>query len=272
MSVFQVAVLASGSKGNATLVRCSSGMVLIDMGVSCRRITQGMKALGLAPEDLDGVFFTHEHTDHVKGIVTFAKKYEVPLYASKGTWEGIRQSVRGFDLQGTNWNLMPRSVELDSLTVRGFAISHDAREPLGYALELGEHKFVYLTDTGFVSDPVRRELDGAEVMVLEANHDVDMLRNGSYPVALKTRILGVNGHLANEMTAEVILGMERKPREVFLAHLSQENNTPHKALATVQGKVLRHAPEADIRFYIAKQDETVMNQEWGDAIEQNIFE
>ena len=167
MSCFQVAVLASGSKGNATVMRCEAGMVLVDAGISCRRIVQGMQKLGLHPENLDGVFITHEHIDHVKGLETFTKKYPVPIYASAGTWRGIKQTLPRIDLQLCNRHIFAPQTELTlgGLQVRSFSVSHDAQEPAGYSFRCKGHTFSYVTDTGYVSDIVKRELDGAEVLV-----------------------------------------------------------------------------------------------------------
>jgi phosphoribosyl 1,2-cyclic phosphodiesterase len=274
MSCFQVAVLASGSKGNATVMRCEAGMVLVDAGISCRRIVQGMQKLGLHPENLDGVFITHEHIDHVKGLETFTKKYPVPIYASAGTWRGIKQTLPRIDLQLCNRHIFAPQTELTlgGLQVRSFSVSHDAQEPAGYSFRCKGHTFSYVTDTGYVSDIVKRELDGAEVLVIETNHDPILLKNGSYPPVLQKRILGTRGHLANETAGRLLTTMKVLPRQVFLAHLSQENNTPDLALSTVQGIVTQQCPNAMIQFYVTSQDEVVKNREWEDYHEQNIFE
>lgn len=274
MSCFQVAVLASGSKGNATVMRCESGMVLVDAGISCRRITQGMQRLGLRPENLDAVFITHEHIDHVQGLETFIKKYPVPVFASAGTWRGIKQTLPRLDLQLCNRHIFSPQTEitLGGLQVRSFSISHDALEPSGYAFRCKGHTFAYVTDTGYVSDLVKRELDGAEILVLETNHDPILLKNGRYPLPLQKRILGTRGHLANETAGHLLATLRTLPRQVFLAHLSQENNTPDLALTTVRSIVQQQYPKAVIQFYVTSQDEVVKNKEWEDYHEQNIFE
>ena len=274
MSCFQVAVLASGSKGNATVMRCESGMVLVDAGISCRRITRGMQRLGLRPENLDAVFITHEHIDHVQGLETFIKNYPVPVFASAGTWRGIKGTLPRIDLQHCDKHIFEPQTEITigRLRVRSFSISHDALEPTGYVFTLRNHSFAYVTDTGYISDPVKRELDGAEILVLETNHDPIMLRNGRYPPPLKKRILGTRGHLANETAGHLLAALKTLPRQVFLAHLSQENNTPDLALSTVRGIVQQQYPKETIQFYVTSQDEVVKNQEWEDYYEQNIFE
>ena len=274
MSCFQVAVLASGSKGNATVMRCEAGMVLVDAGISCRRISQGMERLGLRPENLTAVFITHEHIDHVKGLETFVKKFSVPIYASAGTWRGIKQTLPRIDLQLCNRQILAPQTEitLGGMQVRSFATSHDALEPTGYTFRWKGHAFSYITDTGYVSDLVKRELEGAEVLVLESNHDPILLKNGSYPPPLQKRILGTKGHLANETAGHLLTSLQNLPRQVFLAHLSQENNTPDLALSTVRGMVQQQRPNTKIQFYVTSQEEVVKNKEWEDYYEQNIFE
>ena len=274
MSCFQVAVLASGSKGNATVMRCEAGMALVDAGISCRRIAQGMQKLGLHPEQLTAVFITHEHIDHVKGLETFIKKYPVPIFASAGTWRGIKQTLPRIDLQLCNRHILAPQTEitLGGLRVRSFSTSHDALEPAGYMFRYRGHAFGYVTDTGYVSDLMKRELEGAEVLVLESNHDPILLKNGTYPPPLQKRILGTKGHLANETAGHLLADLKTLPQQVFLAHLSQENNTPNLALSTVRGIVQRHRPKEKIQFYVTSQEEVVKNKEWEDYHEQNIFE
>ena len=274
MSCFQVAVLASGSKGNATVMRCEAGTVLIDAGISCRRIAQGMLRLGLRPDNLDAVFITHEHIDHVQGLETFTKKYPVPVFASAGTWRGIKQTLPRLNLQLCNWHILAPQTELTlgGLQVRSFSTSHDALEPAGYLFRCKGHTFGYVTDTGYVSDIVKRELEGAEVLVLETNHDPILLKNGRYPPPLQKRILGTRGHLANATAGHLLATLRTLPQQIFLAHLSQENNTPNLALSTVRSIVTRQYPKANIQFYVTSQDEVVKNKEWEDYHEQNIFE
>ena len=274
MTPFQIAILGSGSKGNATIMRCASGTVLIDAGISCRRILQGMKTLGLTAEALSAVFITHEHIDHIRGLETFVKTMETPIYASEGTWQGIRKLLPRLDLRQVNSHILKSNagLHLGGLGVRSFAVSHDAMEPYGYTFTHNDHSFAYITDTGYISDTAKQCLDGAECLVLEANHDVMMLKNGRYAPPLKKRILGVKGHLSNDAAAHFLSTLERLPEEVFLAHLSYENNTQDMALSTVQSIVTRHRPEEKIRYYVASQDQLVKNEAWEDYHEQNIFE
>ena len=268
MSCFDIAVLASGSRGNATVLKCGRKAFLIDLGISCRRLVKGLAAVGLGPEDLECVFLTHEHSDHTKGLATFLKKYQVPVRASTGTL---------LALYGANWFLDTRMqpvtspLQFGALEVTSFAVSHDAREPLGYSFVLGRHKLVYVTDTGYVNDSIKTAVQGAEVLVVEANHDHFMLKNGRYPADLKKRIMGNRGHLNNTAAGWLVAGMKPPPREIFLAHLSQENNTPAKALTTVEGILQQQGVDQQVKIYVTSQEETIQNFVKGDHHEQDIF-
>lgn len=230
----QVVMLASGSKGNAALISTDSQRFLVDMGLSCRELVKRMQQVGASVEDVDGVFLTHEHVDHVKGLVTFAKKYPIPIYASEGTWRAI--FARYPEVNRAQCRLTGSSMLVGDVRIGAFATSHDAAQPQGYSFYWrgGDCKCSYVTDTGFVTPAVREAVTGSDVLVLESNHDVEMLKNGSYPYELKQRILGTRGHLSNITAAQFLLQQERLPKRVFLAHLSEQNNLPQLALATVQ--------------------------------------
>lgn len=248
---FRVAVLASGSKGNATLVSTASQCFLIDMGLSCRELVRRMQSVGAGPEDLDAVFLTHEHIDHVAGLVTFAKKYAVPLYASEGTWRAVFQ--RFPELQRASCRLFSGAVTLGAVKISGFPVSHDAAQPLGYSFERGGAKCTYVTDTGFVAPAVQQAVPGSDVLILESNHDVEMLKNGSYPRVLKQRILGTRGHLSNAAAGIFLAGLERLPERVFLAHLSEQNNLPELALQTVQNILDAKQRLRETTLFVANQ-------------------
>lgn len=272
MSAFQVAVLASGSKGNATLVRGRSGMILIDMGISCLQVKKRMATLGLVPEDLSAIFITHEHIDHIKGLQTFTKRYDVPLFASAGTWYGIRHMLPGMDMEKCEGYTLGGVVEIDGMKINSFATSHDAREPLGFSVMENGSKFSYITDTGYISDPVRQSVEGSDFMVLEANHDITTLKNGSYPMYLKRRIAGVQGHLDNTMAADLLSRLSQVPEEVILAHLSEENNTAKLAFSTVNTILKEKRPESSIKIQVASQKNIVRCSDWGVCNEANVFE
>ena len=211
----QVSILASGSKGNSIYVELNGTHLLIDAGISAACITERLKEHGIEPQSLDAVLVTHEHIDHVRGLKTLAKQYHLPIIATRGTLAGID----GGAAFAENMQSITDDFTIGDVTVRPFAISHDAAEPCGFRIE-GGYCCTIATDL-------------ADVLVLEANHDADMLRQGSYPWPLKRRILSNRGHLANGDAAWALTRMKKYPRKVYLAHLSEENNRPGLARDTV---------------------------------------
>ena len=273
---FQVVMLASGSKGNAALISTDSQRFLVDVGISCRELVKRMQQVGAAPEELDGVFVTHEHVDHVKGLVTFAKKYQVPLYASQGTWRAVFS--RYPQLNRANCRLTGNRLLVGDVSVACFAISHDAAQPQGYSFlwRAGETQCTYVTDTGFVTPDVREAVRGSDVLVLEANHDVEMLKNGSYPYELKQRILGTRGHLSNLTAGQFLLQLEKMPKHIFLAHLSEQNNLPKLALDTVKNVLDSKKRLQETRLLVANQHQPVADFLTGQpalpGFNDNVFE
>lgn len=257
MSELKVAMLASGSKGNAALISSGKQNFLVDMGISCRMLGTRLKEIGLGLDDLDGVFITHEHTDHIKGLETFSKKYAVPIYSSEKTWQAVLLKNRNIDRR--NCRVIKGSVVCGDMKINSFNISHDAADPHGYSFIYNKSKCTYVTDTGFVTETIKNEVQDADVLVLEANHDVTMLKNGIYPEVLKQRILSTRGHLSNDSAGWLLAGLPRLPQQVFLAHLSHENNLPGVAMQTVQ-KILaekNRLQETDI--LLASQEQVVAN-------------
>ena len=225
----KVAVLASGSKGNSVYVDMDGAKILIDAGISATRIKKALAAEGVEPSELDGVLITHEHTDHISGLVTLSKWYDLPIFSRAATF----QNMRGVEkIPANRLNAIEGAFTLNGVRVEPFSISHDAADPVGYRLK-GKSVCTLATDLGFVTDSVQAMLDGADALVIEANHDRDMLKNGSYAWPLKQRIMGNRGHLANPDTAWALARLKKKPQEVFLAHLSENNNEPNLARETV---------------------------------------
>ena len=226
----QVAVLASGSKGNATFVEMDGIRILIDAGISARRIKQELAALGESVEMLDGIFITHEHGDHIKGLPNLVKKYGIQIYSRPATFRAMSCYE---ELPGDCVNPIIDRIQLGRVAVRAFDIPHDAAAPVGYIIQ-GTSRCVVATDIGNVDDRLQQMLEGAQVLVLEANHDEEMLKQGSYPYNLKQRILGPLGHLSNRRMAQVVAELRRRPQKLILAHLSESNNRPELATDTVK--------------------------------------
>jgi phosphoribosyl 1,2-cyclic phosphodiesterase len=228
----QVHVLASGSTGNAIFLDFEDTKILVDAGISTRRIKNSLAELGVRLEEVDGVFITHEHRDHISGLATMTKKYKLPVYASPDTWNNMY--CRELIPPECNKPLK-ESVDIGRVKVEPFRISHDAADPVGYSFYHGHKKCSVVTDLGFVTDSVKKAISFSDVLVLESNHDVDMLQSGSYPWHLKKRIMSNRGHLSNVDAGWTLARLERKSRtQVLLAHMSQENNRPELAVDTVK--------------------------------------
>ena len=225
--------LASGSSGNAALLSRENVHILIDMGISCKRICTALKSLGLTPEDLDAVLVTHEHSDHIKGLETYVKKYRTPVFCTPAVSRQLDYRIAGIGplLRAMAYGERVRFGEVEAEIL---PTSHDCQESAAWHFTVPEGRVGYLTDTGYIVEETGKRLLGADILVLESNHDVDMLRQGNYPFLLKRRILSDLGHLSNAAAAVYAAESVRAgTRIVLLAHLSRDNNTPEMALETV---------------------------------------
>lgn len=225
--------IASGSGGNAALLSCGSTHILIDMGISCRRTTQALSRLGVRPEELAAILITHEHTDHIGGLATYIKKYRTPILCTPGTAWQLRYRLAGIEslLRPVPFG---ERCSVEDVTISPLPTSHDCRESAAYRLDTPDGTVGYLTDSGYILQETGEKLLGSDLLVLESNHDVEMLRSGPYPYALKQRVLGMEGHLSNDVAAMYAADCARAgTRAILLAHLSAENNSPGTALNTV---------------------------------------
>jgi len=253
----ELCTIASGSSGNCALLRQGEAGVLIDAGISCRRIVTALRALGTDPERLSGVLITHEHTDHIAGLATLCKQLRVPVYTSPGTARALWGRIPALeDLVRT---VEPgEDFQVGPFWAESFPTSHDAAQSMGFSLAAGSRKAAVVTDLGHISDEVWDAVAGAHLVVCEANHDVEWLMSGPYPYYLKRRITGDRGHLSNEAGAQLALhAVQNGARKVILAHLSAENDTPARARSVAEG-ILRGAgvdPERDIALTVAPRQE-----------------
>ncbi|GAA5114769.1 MBL fold metallo-hydrolase [Alloalcanivorax gelatiniphagus] len=236
----RLASLGSGSKGNGTLVRAGDTLVLVDCGFTLRETVRRLALFGLAPEDLAAVLITHEHGDHVRGAGALARKHGVPLYSTFGTARAVTGKPAGF--QNTLWReVRPgRTFQVQGLTVTPVTVPHDAREPCQYRFSWGDRELGVLTDLGSLTPHVVECYRECDALVLECNHDPELLANGPYPASLKRRVGGNFGHLSNEQAA-TLLGHCNVDRlqHLVLSHLSEQNNTPEHALAQIHRAVAR---------------------------------
>ncbi|WP_028988414.1 MBL fold metallo-hydrolase [Thermicanus aegyptius] len=257
-------ILASGSSGNSFFVRTGKTRLLTDVGLSCKRIEKLLIGIDEDPSQLDGILITHEHIDHVRGLRVFAKKYQIPIYMSHGTWKALSPQLE--DLDPKRIIIFPTGERhtFNDLTVESFPVSHDAAEPMGFIFKEGEKKISYVTDLGYVSDRIKGKIADSHVFIMEANHDVEMLRMGSYPWNVKQRILGDTGHLSNETSAEALTEViSQNTERIYLAHLSKENNLIELARMTVTQILLEegHPVGEKIRVYDTYPDQATIPHE-----------
>ncbi|MDO5021776.1 MAG: MBL fold metallo-hydrolase [Eubacteriales bacterium] len=225
----------SGSSGNCSFVAAGGTRLLVDAGISAKRIQDKLKQIGTEAGELHGILVTHEHSDHTKGIGVLARRYNLPVYATEGTWAGMQKCIGEIP----PWQV--RTIDagdefyIDDIVVSPFSVSHDANDPVGYRLHYGMRSVAVATDTGRITKQLAEQLYGVDFLLFESNHDPDMLKNNpNYPMYLKKRILGSKGHLSNEACANALINVcEKGTRHVLLGHLSQHNNTPELAFDTV---------------------------------------
>ena len=276
---FHFCSFASGSTGNCYMAKTETTVLLIDTGIAGRKIIAELTERGICEEDVNGILVTHEHIDHVKSLKMLARKaINASVYGSSGTLQAVADKIDGDKAQ------IVRAGEgflIGDITVIPFWISHDAAEPFGYSLLHGGRQLTVVTDTGYISEEIYRHIAKADLLVLEANHEVNILKMGAYPYSLKRRILGDEGHLSNEAAGDCLCRMlkERKqggsgegaedgqdkggyilqkPPKVILAHLSKDNNTPGQAYLTVRN-ILFEADlyiNKDLELDIASRDKS----------------
>lgn len=227
--------LASGSSGNSYYIGTEDTNILIDAGVSGKRICKELEEkVGLAGAELDGIFITHEHIDHIQSVGVLARRFKTPLYATQGTWEGMEGKIGKVDQELCHILDNTGSMEVGSVNIEWFSTSHDANEPVGFLIEKDKKSIGLATDTGMINRQLVNALTDVNLLILEANHDEKMLLTGSYPAYLKKRIRSDQGHLSNTSAGQALLELAgEKTQTVFLAHLSQKNNLPSLALRTV---------------------------------------
>jgi phosphoribosyl 1,2-cyclic phosphodiesterase len=232
--------IASGSSGNCIYVGSESCHILIDAGISGKRIENGLNTLDLKTADMQGILITHEHVDHIAGLGVIARRYGIPMYATAGTIEAVMntRSVGKIDAQLFHEIRPKEDFCIGDLTIEAIPISHDAAEPVAYKVKQEKKSAAVMTDLGYYDERIVSELKNLDVLLLEANHDVHMLQAGSYPYPLKQRILGTRGHLSNESSGR-LLGeiLHNNFHTVILGHLSRENNYPQLAYETVRLEV-----------------------------------
>lgn len=232
--------IASGSSGNCIYIGSDKTHILIDAGISRKRIEDGLHLAGLSLADIDAIFVTHEHTDHTKGIGVVSRRDEIPLYMTAGTWQGVQKTAALGEVPSELFRQVAadENVQVGDLVIHSFAVSHDAAEPVAYTVSCDGKKMGVCTDLGVYTDYTVENLKGACTLLVEANHDINLLEVGPYPYSLKQRILGDKGHLCNEAGGSLIgQVLNAGIKTVFLGHLSKENNYDRLAYEAVRQEI-----------------------------------
>lgn len=251
------APLFSGSSGNSIYIGCGNTHILTDAGMSGSRITAELAKIGVTTDMLSGIIATHEHSDHIKGVGILSRKYDLPIYATEGTWQGMDKLIGAVSAKNRRVLTPEQDFYIGDLNVTPFATPHDANEPIGLSFACGCARFSIATDIGCVRAGWLNHVLGSDAVLLESNYDPDMLKAGSYPYDLKRRILSNRGHLCNEDAGKCAAELARAgARHIILGHLSKENNFPELALRCCLDALRAQGvdPQTDVRVDVASRD------------------
>ena len=253
----RLCVLASGSKGNCTFIEGDKTRILIDCGLNKTELERRLSIIGIDPSSIDSILITHEHSDHIAGLNSFAKKYGCRVFAHPATWNAMEAKIKGIPTSNC-FNITSRDFNVNELDIQAFSLSHDSAHCLGYSVLEGAKKVSTATDLGFITDSIISQLADSSLVILETNHDIERLNlNPRYPYYLKQRILSNQGHLNNKDSAYAVLKMLGYGiRGLVCAHLSEENNTPELVLSTLNKVVASQGGELakEINVDVASQD------------------
>lgn len=224
----------SGSSGNCLYVGTEKTKLLVDAGLTGKKVQEGLKEIGIDPTEIKGILITHEHDDHIKAVGILSRRFNIPIYANTNTWNAIYKAIGEVKLHNIKVFEGYEGFEIGDIFIKPFKIPHDAVDPVGYSFYHKNKKISIATDIGHSSKEVKENIKDSDFILLESNHDVELLKIGPYPYHLKRRILSDRGHLSNEDAAKTILEiLNQRIKKVMLGHLSQTNNYPELALRTV---------------------------------------
>ncbi|WP_346916871.1 MBL fold metallo-hydrolase [Clostridium sp.] len=248
--------LFSGSSGNSIFVSENNSNILVDVGMPGKAIDKELGDIGINPNSIDGIFITHEHSDHIKGAGVFSRKYDIPIYAPSLTWEAMEGKIGS--IKEKNIKIIDgKFTEIKDLTIENFPIPHDAASPRGYRIHGFKKSCCIATDLGHFSIEVKMALENSDMILIESNHDIEMVKFGPYPYPLKQRILSARGHLSNDDCGKAIVDiLKGNHKTIYLGHLSKTNNYPELAYETV-ASVLREnniSVEKDIELKMCNRD------------------
>ncbi len=244
----KISVLSSGSKGNTTFIETDYSKILIDMGNTSKYVKEKLEGFGVEPSSLDAILITHTHSDHVKGLKTFERKYHVPVYLTKIMFNSLDYLDNCVFIDSDEFNIK-------DIHINVIKTSHDTEDSRGYIISSGEKSIVYITDTGYINEKYFNLLRNRNAYIMESNHDIEMLSHSSYPFLLRQRILSDKGHLSNDDSSKYLSNfVGDKTNYIFLAHLSEENNTCELAYETLTAR-LNASKKSVNNIIVTKQDE-----------------
>ena len=250
--------IASGSSGNCIFVGSEETNLLVDAGISAKRIEYGLNQIDIKPDTIQGILVTHEHSDHVSGLGIMARRYHIPIYATYETAMAFRGNRYLGEIaeELINYVESDKTFMINDISIEPFSTSHDAANPVCYTMQIDDGKIGIATDLGKYDDYILSKLNGSDLLLIEANHDINMLMVGKYPYYLKQRILGDRGHLSNDSSAGLISKLlNGKTQQIILAHLSKENNYEELAYETVLCELTRlGTPLSDFKLSVAHRD------------------
>lgn len=246
----EISVLATGSKGNCTYIKTNNHKILVDLGTTSLYVEKQLKDLNVEPKEIDSIFITHTHVDHINGLKVFIKKYNPTIFLTNKMYQELVKI-----LPITNYYLLEEDTVIDDLIIHVFKTSHDVEDSNGYIFESDNKSIVYITDTGYINVKYHKMLVNKDFYVMESNHDVRMLMDGKYPYHLKQRIVGDRGHLSNKDSANYLANfIGNKTKGIVLIHLSEDNNTPDIAYNTLKQTLERRNKQVD-KILISNQRE-----------------
>ncbi|MCX7747141.1 MAG: MBL fold metallo-hydrolase [Clostridia bacterium] len=257
--MIKICSLFSGSSGNAIFIKTERSKILIDAGLSGKRITEALCSIGENPLELSAILVSHEHSDHIRGAGIISRKFNIPIYANENTWVAMEHDIGPIDIKNKLYFTTENEFEIGDVSIKAFSIPHDAADPVGFNFFANNKKLTIATDIGHITKGLLEYFVNSDLLFLESNHDIEMLKVGPYPWNLKKRILGENGHLSNEMAGKVITYIAEKGTKKFiLGHLSRENNFPELAYQTVYNALYEKNihPGIDVSLEVAMRDRT----------------
>jgi len=249
--------LYSGSSGNSLFVKSENAKVLVDVGLSCKKIEQALLSIDEDISSIDAILITHEHSDHVKGLSTISKKFDIPVYATKETFEYMPTQTEKLSSKNIKYFSINEKFNIKDLEIKPFDIPHDAANPCGFTISNNNHQLSIATDIGHMTNNILKNLESSELILLESNYDIEVLKCCKYPFNLKTRIAGGNGHLSNNIASKTISYLIKNGNlhTALLGHLSKESNFPELAYQTTIDEIIENNCDTNsINLSVASRD------------------